>query len=191
MSADFKGGMFASYLGSDIESRGEAGGAIGGFYRRSSTGRLYTHFLMCPARKSHISYYTSAKGPNINVLGIGIHVNGLIKDGKKLQHAKSPSRSVNAGEGRFDVPYINRIISTSENYFPIFPHDNPLVENDELPGKDGKSRQLSIGPGKGSFLFFDCHVEMISRNKVPESSRNGGAYYSTFWNPFEYTHDNW
>ena len=49
--------------------------------------------------------------------------------------------------------------------------------------------QNAVGAGKASFFFYDAHVAMLDRNKVPSKDRIGdstttGAFYSSFWQAY-------
>ena len=90
---------------------------------------------------------------------------------------------MNGGEGPFASAYIDRSTSKSSQPLPVFPHYNPNPGDNELLLN---STQLWNAPGRCNFLFFDAHVDMLERAKVPMIERVGdssssGAYYSTFW----------
>ena len=112
----------------------------------------------------------------------------------KLSVARRPSRSMAGGEGPFAAPYISSRIN-ADAPFPVFPHDNPdPAANEYFAG----ITQSSIGVGKCTFFFYDGHVAQLERLKVISTERRGdsgtsGAYYSSFWAPFnnQQRHDLW
>ena len=186
-----RGGHFAPYLGTTITTSNESGGGLGGFFKTSS-GLLYKHSLFCPAREGVMREIIAKKGAEASG-GNGIGMN-CRDQAKKLSKVRQSSRSMVGGESPFSAFYLDRTAAspTQETYFiPAFPHFNPNPGDNEV----GK-QQLAVGPGEASFFFFDAHVKMLARNKVPTSNRMGdgtksGAYYSTFWSPTGYTHNNW
>ena len=184
-----KAGMFSPYLGFKDPDYYTGGYGLGGFWR-DSTGKQSVNPLFCPARADGMRAYLAAKK---TATVAGIHPTAWAKP-RKLSVARRPSRSMAGGEGPFAAPYISSRIN-GDAPFPVFPHDNPNYITDE---KYIAATQSSIGKGKASFFFYDGHVEQIERLKVPSSERLGdststGAYYSSFWAPFnnQQRHDNW
>ena len=101
----------------------------------------------------------------------------------KVSIMKFPSRSMNGAEGPFKAAYVDRSAATRSQPLPVFPHDNPNPGIDETILADPQNYN---GKGKGTFLFFDAHAQMLDRYKVPIAERVGdspstGAFYSTFW----------
>lgn len=58
--------------------------------------------------------------------------------------------------------------SGSEKYIQWFPHNNGA-----------------------NILFLDYHVSWLKRIKIPAQELNSTAWKSTFWDPVEWTNDNW
>ena len=113
----------------------------------------------------------------------------------KISTLRYPSRSMNGGEGPFESAFISRDSSKTSEPLPVFPHYNPTPGDAEVKLT---TPQPFVGPGKCSFLFFDAHVEMLDRMKVPIADRIGesttsGAFYSTFWHSHgnNQRHNNW
>lgn len=114
--------------------------------------------------------------------------------GIKVTLVRVSSRSMVGGEAPFGAYYLDRDCADPAEetyYFPAFPHANPNPGDNEV----GK-QQLYTGPGKGSFIFFDAHVAMLARDKVPSVEKTGtstksGASYSTFWRPTGWKHNIW
>ncbi len=178
-NVDGTGGMYSRYLGFPIGTNNENGGGLGGFYR-SYNMRLIKNVLFCPSREGVMRAIIATK-PTGNWNGAGILPNCWNR-AVKASIMKYPSRSMNGGEGPFGAAYIDRAVSRTQP-LPVFPHDNPNPGLDELQLADP---QNYVGKGKASFLFFDAHVQMLDRYKVPIKERIGdgtssGAFYSTFW----------
>ena len=112
----------------------------------------------------------------------------------KISQVRQSSRSMAAGEGPFGSFYLSQSCgapSETEYFFPAFPHSNPNPGDNEIG-----QQQLSVGQGKASFFFYDGHVQMLERNKVPSKEKNGtstktGAAYSTFWRPLTWKNNLW
>ena len=184
-----KGGYFPPYLGTSITTSNESGGGIGGF-ARSSKGDVFKHLLLCPARESAMRE-KMVKAGSAAVGGNGITLNG--KDqGNKAAKVRYASRSMAAGESPFGATYLdhNTAASTQTTYFlPVFPHFNPNPGDNEMG-----NQQLYTGPGAASFFFFDGHVQMLTRDKVPMTDRSpagSSAVTSSFWRPLLPSHNNW
>ena len=176
-----KTGMFAEYLGFPKKISKENGYALGGYYR-TTANVLYKNSLLCPTREGVMLEIIAKEAPRTNLNGQGILPNCWNR-ARKLSTLRFPSRSMNAGEGPFGNAYISRTADKSSEPLPVFPHFNPNPGDNELKLH---SAQIWNGPGKCNFLFFDTHVEMLDRNKVPIAERVGdssasGAFYSTFW----------
>ena len=184
-----KSGMFSPYLSFKNTGKYDSGYGLGGF-SHDSAGTEYINSLFCPARGDGMRKYLAAnKTGNVS----GIQPTAWMKPWK-LSVARRPSRSMAGGEGPFGAPYISSRIN-SDAPFPVFPHDNPNPSDNETAG-DGI--QTSIGKGKCTFFFYDGHVTQLERLKVISTERRGdssstGAYYSSFWAPFnnQQRHDLW
>ena len=172
------GGMIAPYLGTTFESRTRAGEALGGAYR-GETNRIYRHFLICPTREGTLMTYLAKLGPDKGAMG-GMCNNGLLK-ANKITRARIPSRNMGAGEGIWGSPHIVDK-SSSTTGTPVFVHGNPAIE------MDNSTKTQSNGlPGKGTFMFLDGHVQMLSRKKVPtrNNTTENRSYYGSFWNAYD------
>jgi prepilin-type N-terminal cleavage/methylation domain-containing protein/prepilin-type processing-associated H-X9-DG protein len=178
-NVDGTGGMYSRYLGFPIGTNNENGGGLGGFYR-SWDMKLTKNVLFCPSREGVMRAIIATK-PTGNWSGAGILPNCWNR-AVKASIMKYPSRSMNGGEGPFGSAYIDRAVNRNQP-LPVFPHDNPNPGLDEVVLADPQNYN---GKGKASFLFFDAHVQMLDRYKVPIKERIGdstttGAFYSTFW----------
>ena len=170
------GGMIAPYLGTTIEDRVSAGEALGGAYR-TSENRIYKHFLLCPTREGTLMTYYAVKGGE-KATG-GMCNNGLLA-ANKITRARIPSRNMGAGEGVWgSVHIVDK--SSSEVGTPVFVHGNPMIMLDN----NTKTQNPTL-PGKGTFMFLDGHVQMLSRQKVPtrNNTTENRSYYGSFWNAY-------
>ena len=170
------GGMIAPYLGTTIEDRVSAGEALGGAYR-TSENRIYKHFLFCPTREGTLMTYYAVKGGD-KATG-GMCNNGLLA-ANKITRARIPSRNMGAGEGVWGSPHIVDQ-SSSEVGTPVFVHSNPMIMLDN----NTKTQNPTL-PVKGTFMFLDGHVQMLSRQKVPtrNNTTENRSYYGSFWNAY-------
>lgn len=166
-------GMFPEYLGTRINRDVDAGYAIGGYYH--SGGRTFKHMLFCPAREGVMRERIAASG----IKGTGIGINCRTgSGGAKFSRVRKPSRSMAAGETPFGSFRINHT-NDADYDLPVFPHNNPNPGDNEI-----EKVPSAFGHGSGSFLFFDGHVLMMARSKVPLYDRLGNtATQSTFWRP--------
>ena len=180
-SAPASVGMFPPYLGTLERDEAKAGYGLGGFARKG--GKVYKHFLFCPAREGVMQEILASVSGDTYRGGISINCRTSTK-GVKVSTVRYSSRTMVGGESPFGAFYLDRAaaVPTEDSYhFPAFPHYNPN------PADNEKGRQqFSIGPGKATFFFYDAHVAMLDRNKVPSKEKNGdgtksGAYYSSFW----------
>ena len=183
-SAPASVGMFPPYLGTLETEEAKSGYGLGGFARKD--GRVYKHFLMCPAREGVMQEILASKTGNVNRGGISINCR-IGNKGVKVNQVRYSSRSMVGGEAPFGSYYLDRSAAspTEEVYFlPAFPHFNPNPADNEM----GR-QQNAVGAGKASFFFYDAHVAMLDRNKVPSKDRIGdstgtGAFYSSFWQAY-------
>ena len=171
------GGMIAPYLGTTQESRTYAGEALGSAYRTET--KIYKHFLLCPTREGTLMSFLAKQGPDKGTSG-GMCNNGLLK-ANKITRARIPSRNMGAGEGIWGSPYI---VDKSSNATgtPVFVHNNPMIALD-----NSTATQTNGLPGKGTFMFLDGHVQMLSRQKVPtrKNTTENRSYYGSFWNAYD------
>ena len=175
-----KGGMIAPYLGTTNEERTSSGEALGSA-SRSHTGRLYVHFLACPTRSGTLMSKFAATAPNTNVSFIGGMANNARLKAEKITKARIPSRNMGAGEGVWGSANIIDT-STSQSGTPVFVHNNPQIALDQSSQTQNPSM-----PGKGTFMFLDGHVEMLSRQKVPtrKNTTENKSWYGSFWNAYD------
>ena len=171
---DAKCGMLAPYMGVTGTDAVKLGYSLGGFSKKD--GAHVANPFMCPTR-SAVMREIIARNPSI-----GTSYGGYCRSNNTGNIARytRPSRTVNAGESAMDEK--THLVGPSTGDFPVFPHDNPNPAENETRIYGGK---ITTGSGKSSFLFFDGHVKMIQRNKVPASDRTPsgwwGAGYCSFW----------
>ena len=169
-----KSGMLAPYMGVAESSEYTLGYSLGGF-NKSAEG-LRVNPFMCPSRTGVMQEIIARKG------NIGISYGGYARSNNtgSISRFTRPSYTVNAGESAFDSK--THQVSPSIGDFPVFPHDNPNPADNETRIYGEK---ITTGAGKSSFLFFDGHVQMLSRNRVPANNRTpsgwAGAAYCSFW----------
>ena len=177
-----KTGMHAPYMGVSGEDQYSLGYSLGGFHR--SNGVLSANPFMCPTRQG-VMQEIIARKPSLTY-----SYGGYSRSNNKgnISRFRRPSRTVNAGESAFDEK--THIVGANTGDFPVFPHDNPNPAENETRIY---SEKITSGAGKSSFLFFDGHVQMIQRNKVPASNRTPsgwyGAAYCAFWMGADYKND--
>ena len=160
----------APYLGQGVKSYA----SVGGWYRNGNKTNVETNPLACPSRQG-TNYVLSQSSTNATH-GYGIGINARLNEkpeyvSSKLNHVNMPSRSAYFGESKFTDPSISP--STSSTY-PIYPHGG----ND--PELDAVSFRANAG-GKANFLFFDMHVNILTRQQVPNSTNDANAQYKSFW----------
>ena len=183
-------GMFPSYLGTRETDSHKAGGTLGGF-ARANDGKVYKHILFCPAREGIMREVLASSTEKMTRAGITMNYQDTAL---KISQVRLSSRTMAGGEGPFGSFYLGRKCAApdeTEYFFPVFPHSNPNPGDNEI----GK-QQFSFGQGKASFFFYDGHVQMVERNKVPSEEKNGtgtktGAAYSTFWRPLTWKNNLW
>ena len=174
------GGMIAPYLGTTIEDRLTAGEGLGGAYR-TTANKLNRHFLLCPTREGTLMTYLAQKTPGTNVGVIGGMCNNSRLAANKITRARIPSRNMAAGEGVWGSPYLIDK-STRAMDTPVYVHNNPQILLD-----NNTQTQNPTLPGKGTFMFLDGHVQMISRQRVPtrDNTTEDRSYYGSFWNAYD------
>ena len=174
-----KSGMHAPYMGVSGTDEYALGYSIGGFLK--STG---PNPFMCPTRRG-VMQEIIARVPSVTYSYGGY---SRSNNTGSISRYKRPSRTVNAGESAFDQKTHQVGANTAD--FPVFPHDNPNPAENETRIYTEK---ITTGAGKSSSLFFDGHVQMIQRNKVPASNRTPsgwyGAAYCAFWMGADYKND--
>ena len=184
------GGMFPPYFGITETDDVKTGYGLGGF-ARDKYGKVYKNMLFCPAREGVMREILAAKTGTLSREGITMSCRD---QGIKVSRALYASRSIVGGEGPFGGVYLERKGAAPDEgtyFFPAFPHDNPNPGDNEV----GK-QQMTVGLGKATFFFYDAHVALIERNRVPSVEKNGssqktGAPYSTFWRATGYKNNLW
>ncbi|MBE6384120.1 MAG: prepilin-type N-terminal cleavage/methylation domain-containing protein [Lentisphaerae bacterium] len=169
-----KSGMLTPYMGISEVDQYKLGYSIGGFHR--SEGKVYVNPFMCPTRQG-VMQEIIARNPALGYVYGGY---SRSNNSGSISRYKRPSRTVNAGESAFDEKTHQVGANTAD--FPVFPHDNPNPAENETRIYTTK---ITTGAGKSSFLFFDGHVDMLQRNRVPAADRTPsgwwGANYCSFW----------
>ena len=85
----------------------------------------------------------------------------------KINAIKMPSRSLHIGESKVLMPII--MYKPDDIAYPSrFSHNNG-----------------------SNLLFFDLHVAWMARRQQPNSDTRNDARDSTFWDPINFTHNNW
>ena len=155
---------------------------IGCAYYRISSGETEKNPLLCPSRNVE---RPDARG-SANAIGAAIYTVGVSMafwtyGGKGLPGGlvktsifAKPSRSCYAAEARMGDCGGRVWGSTSASfvaYRPAFPHDNPDPD-DQLT-----SPMFTEGNSRSTVLFLDCHVDQLTRSKMPL-----GSVSKSFWN---------
>ncbi len=158
-------GMVAPYLSHNMNA------PLGGWYRTYNNVWSTSPFA-CPSRSGN-NYITETAAAGTNAIAYGLGINSLLGDlsfrNTKLTAVQRPSRSAYIGEGKYNSCYVN----WGSTDRVVYPHDY-IAELDQ-------AAFISHGPGKATFLFMDFHVEVVPRLKVPNSTRDSRAPYSSFW----------
>ncbi len=158
-------GLVAPYLNHNMRA------SLGGWFRSYNNIFVASPFA-CPARSGFNYIQKTFPTGNAEAHGFGLtHLLGnLTYRNQKLSAVKKPSRSAYFGESRYN--------SCSTNWGSggervVYPH-----------GYNADSDHaffLSDGPGGSTFLFMDFHAENVARKRVPNSTRESLAAYSSFW----------
>ena len=160
----------APYLGQNKSSYA----SVGGWYRDGAKKRFAANPLACPSRNGLPYVARQESSSAVHAYGIGIN-SRLVTDpvfvSSKPGQVKLPSRSMYFGESPFTDPYI---ASGTTRPYPVYPHGGNDAETDE-------KEFLPNGRGKANFLFFDLHVLLLDRAKVPNAGRDPNAQYKSFW----------
>ena len=174
-----KGGMIAPYMGERIDSRTGAGEGLGGVYRLAA-GKLVYNRYFCPSREGAIRTHLAKQASGVNVAFIGGMSNNARLSANKITKARIPSRSMNAAEGVWGSAHVVDYTTAGSGTI-AYPHDNPVHHLD-----NNSQTQTPNLPGKASILFFDGHVAMLSRQKVPTryNTSEDISYYGSFWMPY-------
>ena len=160
-------GLVAPYLNHNMNA------SLGGWHRSYNNIFVASPFA-CPARSGF--NYIQKTFPTGNAVAYGFGITNLLGTcdpgyrNQKLSAVKKPARSAYFGEGRYDSCYTSW---TTGGDRVVYPH-----------GYNADSDQaffLSDGPGGSTFLFMDFHAENVARKRVPNSTRESLAAYSSFW----------
>ena len=174
LSTTNKSGMLSPYMGVADTDAYRQGYSLGGFSKKD--GAYVASPFMCPTR-SGVMREIIARNPSVSTSYGGY---SRSNNAGSISRYKRPSRTVNAGESAMDEK--THLVGPNTGDFPVFPHDNPNPADNETRIYGEK---VTTGAGKSSFLFFDGHVDMLERNRVPASNRTAsgwaGAGYCSFW----------
>lgn len=165
-SSEESNGMLAPFLG--IYSKAP----IGGFGKWASGS--YRSPLACPLRNiGSLSGTVYAIGLNdqLTVPGMKSGVFGIV------DQFRTPSRGCYIAES----PLGKSQSSYTKELWPAFPHNNPFCGAGDGAGT---TAPLLSGPGVSNVIFFDLHVEGITRNRMPSYQRDKNDAKSTFWKPW-------
>ena len=155
-------------------------------------------FAYCPLRdngnkrvaKLHQNRRKHSQLIVIHFAGKGVCNGGYCRSNNEgsISRYRRPSYTVNAGESAMDSK--THIVGPNTADFPVFPHDNPNPADNETRIYDTK---ITSGQGKCAFLFFDGHVAMLNRNRVPAANRTpsgwAGAGYCSFWKAYDFKNE--
>ena len=181
-TSTYKSGMLAPYMGISGTDEYALGYSLGGFSKKD--GSYVANPFMCPSRKGVMQEIIS-RNPSL-----GTSYGGYCRSNNEgsISRYRRPSYTVNAGESAMDGK--THIVGPNTADFPVFPHDNPNPADNETRIYDTK---ITAGQGKCSFLFFDGHVAMLSRNRVPAGNRTpsgwAGAGYCSFWKAYDFKNE--
>ena len=167
-------GLLASYVGHNSLA------PVGGWFRaKNNVYPQTTSPYACPARNGtrKITEYSLSSDVYLYSMGLNSRLASKADFIAPLVRIPRPSRSMYMGETRYTQPYLS--YSGTSDYYPVYPHGNDADKDD--------ATFHSTGPGRATFLFFDFHVEQLSRSKVPNSIAGGSnAQYQSFWLFFPY-----
>ena len=169
-----KGGLLYPYLGPDNASYGA--------YYSSGEYQITKSRFACPNRnlepmlagKKRATYYT-----------IGINSHAGNKGPKKLGKVWKPSRSCHFADS-YSGQSVNYSPSSTSTAI-AFPHGNPAMI--DVP-YDKNNMNL---PGDTHILWYDGHVSMIARAKIPTGWHQTfwAAWTDTTWSKWEPHKDDW
>lgn len=168
-----KGGLLYPYLGADKFAYGGC--------RITKDGEWRVSRFACPARNPG----DVLGGNEGNTYTIAINYHGTYNSGKdKLTKVKKPSRSCHFGDS---VSKSNGCYTMNYSSGLAFPHGSP--EGALYPyGRNNGTRNF---PGETNILFYDGHVALMSRHKIPESNVASFWYAWDLKKKWEEYNDNW
>ena len=147
---------------------------VGGAYQYT-TGKIQTDVLACPARNFRDAIISGKSGGS-RAYGIGLNAyNCTITDLVKMVQVTIPSRSMYIAEVNFKGCNLG-YYSNSDSHL-VTPHFSNGADYEVVPD----NMAMLNGPGTGSTLFTDGHVEGLSRNKAPFKYKFPNAQTSSFW----------
>jgi prepilin-type N-terminal cleavage/methylation domain-containing protein len=147
---------------------------VGGAYQYS-TGKFQVDVLACPARNFRDAIISGKSGGN-RAYGIGLNAyNCSITDLVKMVQIAIPSRSMYITEVNFKNATVG-YYTNSDGHLAT-PHFSNGADYEVVPD----DMAFLNGPGIGSTLFTDGHVEGLSRNKAPFKYKFSNAQVSSFW----------
>ena len=149
---------------------------IGGWFRAKNNAiPAVASMFSCPSRNGF--GYISQYDLNEDRFAYGIGMIGRLGSDPlfykvKLNKVNKPSRSAYFGESRYN----RTLISNSTTYdWPVFPHGG------KISVETAQTQFFPNGSEKGNFLFFDMHVQAVTRSRVPNDANSSNAQFSTFW----------
>ena len=147
---------------------------VGGAYQYS-TGKFQVDVLACPARNFRDAIISGKSGGN-RAYGIVLNAyNCSITDLVKMVQIAIPSRSMYISEGNFGSATVG-YYTNSDGHLAT-PHFSNGADYEVVPD----DMAFLNGPGIGSTLFTDGHVEGLSRNKAPFKYKYPNSAISSFW----------
>ena len=176
----------APYLGTNSKA------PVGGWYRaKNNVLPAATSILACPSRNGF--GYISKSDLSSDRIAYGIGINSRLSADPLFVEVKrnmvpKPSRSAYFGESRYGVATVSNADSSN---WAMFPHGG------SISAEDSNSNFFAAGSEKGNFLFFDMHVESLTRSRVPNNGNSTDSQFSSFWYFYDGYHetskysDNW
>ena len=163
-----KGGNSMWYDASNSYSSGKCVGSLANYLNaRTKNGILGGYNQAGVKTNIHCPSFSLVK-TGIQNYGYGYNwnltnVNAVVK----INAIKMPSRSLHIGESKVLMPII--MYKPDDVAYPSrFSHNNG-----------------------SNLLFFDQHVAWMARRQQPNSDTRNDARDSTFWDPINFTHNNW
>ena len=160
----------APYLG--IRSRAP----VGGWFRaKNNVLPSEASTLSCPSRNGFD--YINKSDLSADRFAYGIGITGRLGSdplfvNSKRNMVKKPSRSAYFGESRYSTPMVSYSDTSS---WVIFPHGGGVSV------EASQDQFFPNGSEKGNFLFFDMHVQALTRSRVPNNANAVNPQFSSFW----------
>ena len=160
-----KGPLLYPYLRGDNASYGA--------WHRDREGGITMSRFACPSRRME----QFLGSPNSDAYTIGINRHSANWGMGKLGNVKKPSRTMH-----FTDSYKTYTVNNGANQdaTPIFPHGG--TSGADIPFSNREMKGL---PGDANVLFYDGHVSLVSRRRMPTD------YHSSFWAPWDDNFSKW